>query len=122
MFEPSPNPHSPKGLGTASLTLGGIAAGFGVAACCALPMLLASVGIGSAWLARIAMAALPYRVPLLAIGALCLLAGAALLIRQQAAAARCGASGACTSRATRLITLAGLLIGAVLLWLGYVYV
>lgn len=122
MSEPSSNPHSPKGLGTASLTLGGIAAGFGVAACCALPMLLASVGIGSAWLAGIAMAALPYRVALLAIGALCLLAGAALLVRQQAAAARCASDAACTSRVTRLITLPGLLIGAILLWLGYVYV
>lgn len=122
MSEPSPSPPSPKGLGTASLTLGGIAAGFGVAACCALPMLLASVGIGSAWLAGIAMTTLPYRVPLLAIGALCLLASAALLVRQQAVAACCAPDGTCTSLATRLITLAGLLIGAVLLWLGYIYV
>lgn len=50
------------------------------------------------------------------------LAGAALLVRQQAAAARCASDAACTSRVTRLITLAGLLIGAILLWLGYVYV
>lgn len=76
MSEPSSNPHSPKGLGTASLTLGGIAAGL----------------------------------------------GAALLIRQQVAAARCAPDAACTSRVTRLITLAGLLISAILLWLGYVYV
>ncbi|HEX7819649.1 MULTISPECIES: mercuric reductase [Sphingomonadaceae] len=122
MSEPSPSPPSPKGLGTASLTLGGIAAGFGVAACCALPMLLASVGIGSAWLAGIAMTALPYRAPLLGIGALCLVAGAVLLVRQQAVAARCAPGGPCTSLATRLITLTGLLIGAALLWLGYAYV
>jgi mercuric ion transport protein len=85
-------------------------------------MLLASVGIGSAWLAGIAMTALPYRAPLLGIGALCLVAGAVLLVRQQAVAARCAPGGPCTSLATRLITLTGLLIGAALLWLGYAYV
>ncbi|WP_223262984.1 mercuric ion transport protein, MerT [Sphingobium sp. SCG-1] len=68
------------------------------------------------------MAALPYRITLLAIGALCLLTGAALLVRQQVAAARCGPSGECTSRSMRSVTLVGLLVGAVLLWLGYVYV
>lgn len=122
MPEPSPNPPAPKGLGAASLTLGGIAASFGVAACCGLPVTLASLGIGSAWLVGVADVAVPYRVPLLVSGALCLLAGAALLIRQQAAAARCGPDGTCTSRTTRLLTLTGLLIGAVLLWLGYIYV
>lgn len=122
MTESFPNPPTPKGLGTASLTLGGIAASFGVAACCGLPMTLASVGIGSAWLAGIAMAALPYRLPLLVIGALCLLGGATLLVRQQVAASRCAPGTVCTSLSTRLLTLVGLLIGAALLWLGYVYV
>src|SRR3546814_4814390 len=60
-----------------------ISAAFGLAACCALPFLLASVGLGAAWLAGVAVVAAPYRTPLLTIGALCLIAGAVLLTRQQ---------------------------------------
>lgn len=85
-------------------------------------MLLASVGIGSAGLAGIAMAASPHRALLLGIGALCLLAGAALLLRQQIVATRCKPGGICTSRRTRVVTFIGLLVGAALLWLGYAYV
>jgi mercuric ion transport protein len=85
-------------------------------------MLLASVGIGSAWLAGIAMTALPYRVPLIAIGALSLFLGGALLIRQQVVAARCAQRGTCTSVFMRFNTLVGLIAGIILLWLGYIYV
>ena len=74
----------PKGMGAVTLTLAGIAAGFGVAACCALPILFASAGIGAAWLGGVAIVAAPYRTPLLVVGALCLIAGAALLLRYAA--------------------------------------
>src|SRR3546814_16896692 len=83
----------PKWIGSASFTLAGIAAAFGLAACCALPFLLASVGLGAAWLAGVAVVAAPYRTPLLTIGALCLIAGAVLVTLQQLLAARCGAGG-----------------------------
>jgi mercuric ion transport protein len=115
-------PSPPKGIGTATLTLAGIAAAFGVAACCALPILFASAGIGAAWLGGVAIVAAPYRTPLLLIGALCLLAGAALRLRQQVTAARCGPGGICTPRWMRVLTLIGLLLGAALLWAGYRYV
>jgi len=115
-------PSPPKGIGTATLTLAGIAAAFGVAACCALPILFASAGIGAAWLGGVAIVAAPYRTPLLLIGALCLLAGAALLLRQQVTAARCGPGGICTPRWMRVLTLIGLLLGAALLSAGYRYV
>jgi mercuric ion transport protein len=121
MLEPASG-RLPKGVAAASLTMGGIAAAFGVASCCALPFLLASVGVGTAWLGGIGVAAAPYRTPLLVLGALCLLTGAVLLLRQQLAAARCGPGGVCTPTAMRVITLIGLLLGAVLLWLGYRYV
>lgn len=121
MSQPESNPR-PQMLGAASLVAGGIAASFGVASCCALPMLLASVGVGSAGLASIALAASPHRTLLLTIGALCLLAGAGLLIRQQVVAARCGPGEPCVSRTARAATLVGLIVGAVLLWLGYTYV
>ena len=118
----SPPGPRPKGIGAVSLVLGGIVAAFGVAACCALPIVLASAGLGAAWLGGIGAAAAPYRTPLLIVAALCLSGGAALLLRQQRAAARCGPDGICTPAAMRLVTLIGLLLGAVLLWLGYRYV
>ena len=111
----------PKGFGTISLALGGIASGFLAATCCALPMLLASAGLGSAWLVGIAVPAAPYRLWFVAFGAISLVAGGVLLARQQMRAARCGADGLCVPAALRVVTLVGLLFGAVLLWLGYRY-
>jgi mercuric ion transport protein len=103
-------------------TVGGLAAAFGVASCCALPLLLATVGVGTAWLGGVALLAGPHRGVLLAIGALCLAGGAALLWRQQRMAATCGPGGVCTPPIVRALTLLGLLAGAALLWAGYAYV
>ena len=108
--------------GAAILTLGGIASAFGVAACCALPILLTAAGLSAGWLGGIAMIAAPYRTALLVVSALCLAGGAILLWRQQRAAARCRANGACTPLAARIAILIGLLMGVVLLYLGYSYV
>jgi mercuric ion transport protein len=55
---------------------------------------------------------------LLAIGALGLIGGAALLWRQQRVAASCDPNGVCTSPSVRILTLIGLVIGAGLLWAG----
>ncbi|MDQ4421241.1 hypothetical protein OOT33_12480 [Sphingobium sp. DEHP117] len=52
-----------------------------------------------------AVVSAPYRTPLLVIGALCLVAGAALLLRQQLAAMRCGPDGVCARRAGRASSL-----------------
>ncbi len=109
-------------LGGSLLTLGGVAAAFGVASCCALPLLLASFGLGTAWLAGVAMVAVPYRNLLLAASALALLGGAVLLWRQQQAAASCAPGGKCAPQIVRVLNLLGLLIGASLLWAGYTYV
>mgnify|MGYP003352611437 CR=1 FL=1 len=49
-------------------------------------------------------------------------AGAVSLARQQITASRCGPDGVCTPPAVRIVTLVGLLIGLVLLYLGYRYV
>lgn len=100
----------------------GIAAAFGAAACCALPALFAGAGLGTAWLTSIALAASPYREPLLAVAAASLVIGAILLWRQQRAARACAPGGFCASRAGRLVTLVGLVAGTILLWLGYSYV
>jgi mercuric ion transport protein len=118
----TPEPQRPAiGSAAALLTLGGLAAAFGLASCCALPLLLTTAGLSTAWLGGVALMAAPHRWPLLLVGALCLSGGAILLWRQQRIAASCGSNGVCTSSAVRALTLVGLLIGAVLLWAGYAY-
>jgi len=110
-----------SGSGAVLFTVGGLAAAFGVASCCALPLLLTTIGVSTAWLGGVALLAAPHRGVLLVIGALCLVGGAAPLWRQQRAAASCGPNGACTRPAVRVLTLVGLMIGAGLLWAGYAY-
>ena len=111
----------PTVAGASLLTLGGLGAAFGLAACCALPLLLVSLGLSSAWLGGIASLAGPYRTLLLAIGALALAGGAVLLWRQQRYAATCGPEGECTPPAVRMAILVGLIVGTVMLVAGILY-
>lgn len=109
--------------GAMLLTASGVASAFGVAACCALPILLATAGIGTAWLTGIAAISLPYRSGLMVFSLISLLISAALLWRIQRTASRCGGNAAaCTPKWLRLSLLACLLIGAALLLAGYMYV
>jgi mercuric ion transport protein len=118
----TPELHHPAiDSGAALFALGGLAAAFGLASCCALPLLLTTLGLSTAWLGGVALMAAPHRGPLLVVGALCLSGGAILLWRQQRTAATCGSNGVCTRPAVRALTLVGLLIGAALLWAGYTY-
>lgn len=116
----SPGTGTVGSLGSSLLTLAGLASAFGVAACCALPLLMTSVGIGAAWLSGVALAAAPFRTQLLALSALALVGGAVLVWRQQWAATACG-SGECMPRSLRILNFVGLLLGAGLLWAGYTY-
>lgn len=100
----------------------GVVAAFGTAACCALPVLLASAGLGTAWLGSAAAMTFPYRTPLLILAAISLVTGSVLLARQQRLARTCAPGGACASPVARILTLIALLAGFVLLWLGYSYV
>lgn len=110
----------PSGGTTAALlTLGGVAAALGAASCCALPLLLAPLGLGTAWLGVVALLAAPHQGLLLAVAAVCLLGGAVLLWRQRAATAACVPGAVCVRPAVRGLTAAGLLLGSVLLALGY---
>ncbi len=117
----SPPVAPPKASGSALLTLGGLAAAFGVAACCALPLLMISLGLGTAWLGGVASLAGPIRSLLLVFAALALAGGAILLWRQQRHATTCGPNGACTPPVVRALTLVGLIVGVVLLIAGYLY-
>lgn len=108
-------------IGAALLAAGGLAAAFGVASCCALPMLLGPLGLGGAWLFGLAFLAAPHRAVLLTAAAACLAGGAFLLWRQRQAAVVCASGTECSRPAVRRLTAVGLALGAVLLVLGYSY-
>jgi len=96
-------------------TGGSVFAAFGAAACCALPLMLASVGVGSAWLGSISPVVAPYRTPLLILASVLLVAAAARLLWQYRQARSCPADGACGSSTYRALTAIGIAIGAALL-------
>lgn len=96
----------------AVLTLSGLAAAFGVASCCALPLLLSTLGLGTAWIGGIGLYAAFHRPIFLAIAALGLLGGAGALIWFRGA----------INPAIAWLTGLCLLLGLVLLYFGYVYV
>nr|WP_294846421.1 mercuric reductase [uncultured Sphingomonas sp.] len=108
--------------GAMLFTAGGIASAFGVAACCALPLLFAAAGIGTAWLAGIAALSAPYRSGLIIVSLISLLASAALLWRIEQNARRCGGDAVGTPVWLRLGLWAGLVVGSCLLAAGYLYV
>lgn len=75
-----------------TLATGALLAAFGVASCCALPVALAALGIGSAGLRTIAALVGPYQLYVLAAAVICLLGAAVLMWRQRRARA-CSALG-----------------------------
>jgi mercuric ion transport protein len=117
-----PTNSSTRAVGTGSvlLTFSGLAAAFGVASCCGLPFLLATAGLGTAWLTSFALLAAPHRSILLVVGAACLAGGGVLFWRQQRMAA-CTPGAFCSRPAFKSLMLTGLVVGLVLLYLGYAY-
>jgi mercuric ion transport protein len=105
-----------RAIGTTILAFGGLAAAFGAAACCALPVGLGVLGLGSAWLIGVASIAAPYRSLLLGLALTCVALGLVLTYRNRPAAS-CS-SGACTtwiSRGTKSgLWMASALVGAAL--------
>lgn len=110
-------PHAAQGV---VLTAAGVVAAFGVASCCGLPFMLATAGLGTAWLSGFALMAAPHRVMLLAAATVCLV-GAAVLLWRQRGVAVCAPGSICARPAVRGVTGACLLVGLVLLYLGYAY-
>jgi len=106
-------------LGAFGFTIGGFGAAFALAACCALPMLLAGVGLGGAWLFGIARVAAHHRLIFLVMAAVFLVGGAVALGRQLSDGC---ATGWCRHTAVRSLLAAALVGGLVLLVLGYRYV
>jgi mercuric ion transport protein len=115
----APQGEPTRGSGAVLLTLGGLVAAFGVASCCGLPFLLATLGLGTAWLGGFALLAPPHRFFLLAAATICLTGAAILLWRQRAVV--CAPGAVCARPAIRGATMIGLIVGLVLLYLGYTY-
>ena len=109
------------GISAAMATLLGLAAAFGAAACCALPLLFAALGLETAWIGALALFAAPYRSVFLAAGALGLAGGALFLWRARRATV-CSPDNACINPAAYWLTFSTLLIGSTLLYFGYMYV
>ena len=120
MAEAERSTDRPNGSGAVLLTAAGLAAAFGVASCCALPVLLSGMGVGVAWLAGVAAVAEPLRSILIVAAAACLVGGGVLLWRQRSTI--CAPGSICARPAVRGLTVIGLTTGAILLYLGYVYV
>lgn len=114
----SPSASDPAGAGARIAMLGGLAAAFGVASCCALPLLLATLGLGASSLSAIGLVAAPHRTLLMALAGVGLLGAAALLWRRRTAPSACAADG---HRTTPWLTTTGIAAGVVLLVAGYLY-
>jgi mercuric ion transport protein len=100
-----------KNIVPSLLTLGGLGAAFGLAACCALPLMLLSLGFGTAWLVGIGFYAGMHRPAFLAVAIAGLIGGAVTLVVYRK---RIGA-------AARAVMSIALLLGVVLLYYGYIY-
>lgn len=101
-------------MGPIALAAGGVAAAFGAASCCAIPMLLGSLGLGGLGSVVFLPVLGPYQSYLIGAAAVCLLAGGLLLWRRRSCACR-------DARTATTVTLTGLALGAALLTLGLTY-
>jgi mercuric ion transport protein len=111
----------PRNTGALVLAVGGLAAAFGAASCCALPLLLGSLGLGSAWLVAVAWVAAPHRVALLAVAIACLVSGASLLLWRRRRIAACTPAVDCRRPAVTALATVVLALGTVLALFGYLY-
>ena len=115
-----PSRAKPTGAAAVMLAVGGVLAGLATASCCALPILLGTLGLGSASLFRLAVVAAPHRIALLVIGGLAIAGAAVLLWRQRTSV--CAPGSWCAKPGVRIVTSIGLVIGVLLLVAGYIYV
>jgi mercuric ion transport protein len=105
------DPKRTRAIGASGLALGGLATAFAAASCCALPIALSMVGLGSAWLGAIAFLAGPYQQILL--WAALFFIGMGLLIVYRRPVVVCGGDG-CKPRAP--------LVTKIMLWLAAILV
>jgi mercuric ion transport protein len=117
----APDRAPARDTGVLLLAAGGLAAAFGAASCCALPLLLGSLGLSTAWLVTVAWFAAPHRIALLAIAIVCLAGGGGVLLWRRHRLAVCAAGAACGRPAITALVTGVLSLGAVLVVLGFLY-
>ena len=107
-----------KSTGAGALVTGGIVSAFCLAACCAIPILLASVGIGAGWLMPVVSASQPYTTILTVFSAFALVASVVIVWR---APKHCEPGSLC-ARSWFCWTVTGAaVVGAILLVLSKMY-
>jgi mercuric ion transport protein len=118
---PTASDRSPaRDAGALLLAASGLAAAFGAASCCVLPVLLGSLGLGGAWLVTVAWLAAPHRLALLIAAMICLVGGRGLLLWRRRASA-CAPDVACGHPVITALVSSALSLGAVLVALGFMY-
>lgn len=90
-----PTTEARRDAAKTTFAAGALLAAFGVASCCALPLALGMLGVGSATLVGIAVLVGPYQIHVLAAAVVCLF-GAALVMVLQRRARTCGRAEAVT--------------------------
>jgi len=106
--------------GATLLAAGGLVSAFGAASCCALPVLLGSFGLASAWLGSIALLAGPHRPALLVAAVICLVAGGGVLLWRRAVTT-CAPGAVCGRPMPSALIAGALSLGAILTVLGFVF-
>ena len=107
-----------KSSGAVALVTGGVVAAFCLAACCAIPLLLAGLGIGASWLMPVVFASQPYTTILTIFSALALVASVVLVWR---APKHCEPGSLCGRPLFRWTVTGAAVIGAILLALSKIY-
>ncbi len=104
-----------------TLAAGGLLATFGAASCCALPLALASLGIGSTAFLGLALVFGPYRQLLLIAAGVCVVLAIGLMWRQRRARVCAGSAAGSNPTLARIAngtTLLALVLLALTLWLA----
>jgi len=113
-----PPAEAGRDVAKTTFAAGALLAALGVASCCALPLVLGALGIGSAGLVAVAALVGPYQVHVLAAAVTCLL-GAAVLTWRQRRARACGAAGPCWRPIVDRLTQVALVLAVGLLALTF---
>lgn len=107
-----------KAGGAVALATSGVAVAFALAACCAIPILLAALGFGATWLVPLVSVTMPYT-ELLTAFSLAALAGSVFLVLR--ARRTCQPGDLCARPAFRWSVIAAAAVGAVLLVASKIY-
>jgi mercuric ion transport protein len=110
--------RDPKSSGAVALAAGGIASASALAACCALPFLLVSLGLGAGWLMPVAAVTQPYTTMLTVLSVLALAGSVILVVR---AGRTCEPGSLCARPAFRRSIIVAAIVGALLLVASKIY-